>query len=165
MGRLWLFAGCLVMAVAYALGTVDRLPETVATHFAKTEVPDVWVQRDHYRITLVLMLTLIPLLLVWLMARLPSLIEGRSMIPNSEYWFHPNRRQETEAFLLVHAIRLGVLVLASIVGLHVMILRANAKTPPALNVDQVVTMIVIFMIGLAWWLMTLLRRFDEVGDR
>src|SRR4051812_10791196 len=129
MGRLWLFAGCLVTAVAYALGTVERLPETVATHFAQTEVPDVWVQRDHYRIALVLMLTLIPMLLVWLMARLPSLVDGRGMIPNSEYWFHPNRRQETEAFLLVHAIRLGILMAASILGLHITILRANATSP------------------------------------
>jgi hypothetical protein len=92
------------------------------------------------------------------------MMNGRGMIPNNDYWFAPERLQATEEFLLAHAIRLGILTMAAIVGFHILILRANAASPPTLNVDQLTTMMVVFLIGLIWWFVSLLRHFQKTRD-
>ena len=165
MGRLWVFAACMVAAIIFVLSTAGNLPDPVAIHFAVNGAPDGWVERSIYRVALAVVLTMVPMLMIWLMAGLPRLIDGRGMIPNSNYWFAPERRQSTEEFLLAHAIWLGMLTMAVIVGFHITILRAHATSPSALNVDQLKEMLLIFLIALAWWFIVLVRRFQLIGPK
>ncbi len=162
MSRLWFFAACMVAALAFVLGTLGKLPETVATHFGTNGNPDGWSQLDHYRVGLLFLLIVVPMLLVWLMAGLPRKIEGRGMIPHHEYWFASERRQATEQFLLAHAARLGILTIAGIVGLHIMILRAHESSPPKLNIEQFTTTMLVFLVGLGWWFFALIRHFQRI---
>src|SRR5215510_932976 len=159
MNRLVLFATFLVVATFLLVTSVGELPERVATHFAMNGIADGWTSREDYRLFMLLFLIGLPSLLVWLMAGLPRLTNGKGQIPNCEYWFAQERRHKTERFLISHACWLGIMTIAIVYGIHVSIERANAVIPPVLAMDRFIAMIVIYLAGLAWWLYAFLRHF------
>jgi hypothetical protein len=108
----------------------------------------------------------LPLSLVWLMARLPRLTGGKGQIPDHEYWFATERRGATERFLLAHSYWLGTITVAIIYGIHLSIQRANAVVPATLATDQLSTVLLVYICGLAWWIASFLRHFNRGrGDR
>ena len=161
VNRLALFAAFVVGATFFALNGIGELPERVAIHFAANGAADGWTSRENYRLFIIFFLIAVPSLLVWVMAALPRLTGGRGQIPDQEYWFAQERRHETEIFLINHACWLGCMTVAVIYGMHLLILRANAITPPTLAVDRFITMIVIYLCGLVWWLAAFLRHFRK----
>ena len=152
----------LVVCIFFTLSSVGDLPERIAIHFNAIGVADNWINREHYRLFILLFLLGLPLLLVWLMAGLPRLTNGRGQIPNCEYWFANDRRNATVSFLLGHACWLGCLTVAVVYGIHISILRANAMTPPTLATDRFITMVVVYLCGLVWWTAAFLRHFQKV---
>jgi uncharacterized membrane protein len=159
---LYAFPALLVVCALFTLTTSASLPENVAIHFDAKNNADAWVARDHYRILILLCLVGVPLLLVWLMARLPRLTGGKGQIPDYEYWFATERRDATERFLLAHSCWLGTITAAVIYGIHVSIQRANAVVPATLAIDQLSTMLFIYICGLAWWIASFLRHFTTI---
>ena len=159
---LLLLLALLLVCTFFTVNSVGDLPERVATHFNANGVADSWLNRDHYSLFILLLLLGLPLLLVWTMAGLPQLTNGRGQIPNCEYWFAQERRNATVTFLLRHACWLGCLTVAVVYGIHISILRANAMTPPTLATDRFITMVVVYLCGLAWWTMTFLRHFQRI---
>jgi uncharacterized membrane protein len=162
INRLVLFAAVLVTAAFFALNSIGELPEKVATYFTANGTANRWTSREDYRLFILLSLTALPSLLVWLMAGLPRLTNGRGQIPDPEYWFAPERRHATERFLIRHAFWLGCMTVAIVYGIHVCILRANSVTPPVLAVNRFITIVVIYLCGLVWWLATFLRHFQRL---
>ena len=152
-----LLAACALLTVTSSAG----LPENVAIHFNAKNGADAWVTRDQYRILMLLCLVGLPLLLVWVMARLPRLTGGKGQIPDHEYWFATERRDATERFLLAHSCWLGTITVAIIYGIHLSIQRANTVVPATLATDQLGTMLLIYLCGLAWWITRFLRHFDR----
>jgi uncharacterized membrane protein len=155
------FAALLVATGIFTQLSIGSLPESVAIHFDAKGAADGWLTRDQYRLFQPLSLMGLPVLLVWLMAGLPRLTQGKGQIPDGEYWFAPERRSGTEAFLLRHACWLGCITVAFIFGAHIAIARANAVSPPTLASDRFLTMVLVYLVGLGWWLMTLLRHFQR----
>ena len=162
---LTMFCTLLVVLPCLVFTAIGDLPETVAIHFSNTGVADAWATRQEYLLFILLLLVLLPSLLVWLMAGLPRLTKGKGQIPNCEYWFAPSRRKRTDKFLTDHACWLGCLTVAVIYGMHILLLRANATTPPALATDRFIVMIVFYLSGLVWWMMRLLHHFQSPGAR
>jgi hypothetical protein len=154
-----LFSALLVASTFHVFNTVGDLPERVAIHFRTDGVADGWINRENYRFLMSSLLVLLPLLLVWLMAGLPRLTNGKGQIPNCEYWFAQERRQQTERFLINHACWLGCLTVAVVYGTHISIARANAISPPALASGRFTTMVVVYLCGLVWWTTAYLRHF------
>ena len=159
--RLIMFVAVVLGATFFALNSVGELPETVAVHFTSTGVASGWMSREDYRIVLLFFLILLPSLLVWLMAGLPRLTNGRGQIPDYEYWFAQPQRRETESFLISHACWLGFMTVAIVCATHISILRANATSPPVGAVDRLIMMVVIYLCGLVWWFVAFLRHFQR----
>ena len=163
--RLVLLATFIVLAAFFALTSIGDLPERVATQFAANGVASGWTSRDDYRLFILLSLVALPSLLVWLMAGLPRLTDGKGQIPNSEYWFAQERRGSTESFLIGHAFWLGCMTVAIVYGIHISILRANAVTPPILVTNRLITMVAVYLLGLVWWLAAFLRHFSKMDKQ
>ena len=159
-----LFAALLAVCAFFVLSSAGDLPEQVAIHFTADGLPDNWTTRDRYRVFMLLFLVGVPLLLVWAMAVLPLLTGGQGQVPNHEYWFAPERRRSTASFLLRHACWLGCLTAAVIYGLHVLIVRANAVAPPQLATDRLLTMVLVYLVGLVWWFTSFIRHFQKIED-
>jgi hypothetical protein len=77
----------------------------------------------------------LPLILFAVMAGLPRLTGSKGFIPNNEYWFADERKQQTKSFLLQHSSWLGTMTAAVIYGTHVFVMRANELNPPKLSTD------------------------------
>jgi uncharacterized membrane protein len=165
LNRLMSFVAVIVTAIFFALNSIGELPERVAVHFTTTGAANHWISRDQYRVFLLFFLVALPSILVWLMAGLPRLTKGRGQIPNEEYWFTQQRRYETEKFLINHACWLGFMTLAIVCGLHILILRANATSPPVGAVDRLIMMLAIYLSGLVWWFVAFLRHFQATHER
>ncbi len=162
--RLVLFVALVVILASLALSSVGELPERIAIHFAPDGQPDRWTNRETYLLAVLMSLALVPSLLVWMMAGLPRLTDGRGQIPNAEYWFAQERRQATERFLISHASWLGCMTVAIVYAMHLLILRANAVVPPSLATDRFITMVLIYLCGLAWWFVAFMRHFQRVDE-
>lgn len=157
-----LLSALLVVCTFFTLNTISELPEQVAIHFDASGIADGWMSREEYRFFVVLALIGLPMLLVAVMGGLPRLRNGRGQIPNCEYWFAPERRRETETFLIAHACWLGCITVALIYGVHILVLRANAATPAVLNTNRLATIFVLYLCGLAWWMAAFLRHFQKM---
>ena len=166
MGRasVVIFVSLLLIFTYLTFNSIGDLPEKIAIHFDANGGADGWTTRETYRVYVLLSLAGLPLLLVWIMAGLPRLTKGKGQIPDCEYWFAGDRQQLTETFLLQHACWLGTLTVAVIYGMHVSIMRANAISPPALATDRLLTMALVYLIGLVWWTATFLRHFKKQTD-
>ncbi|MGA8997848.1 MAG: hypothetical protein WB463_08200 [Pseudolabrys sp.] len=157
-----LLAACALLTVTSSAG----LPENVAIHFNAKNGADAWVARDQYRILMLSCLIGLPLLLVWLMAWLPRLTGEKGQIPDHEYWLATEQRDATKRFLLAHSCWLGTITVAIIYGIQLSIQRANAAVPATLATDQLSTVLLIYICGLAWWIASFLRHFNRGrGDR
>lgn len=155
----YVFVALLIACPVLAVTNSGSLPENVAVHFNANTEADAWISREQYRALILLFLIGVPLLLVGLMAWLPLLTGGKGQIPDHEYWFAHERREETKQFLLGHACWLGAIAVATIYGIHAVVQRANAVVPAAIATDQLSTMLLVFLCALGWWFIALLRHF------
>lgn len=165
MGRASFFFSALVVVFAVlTFNSIGDLPTNVAVHFDANSAPDGWVSRTEYGIFSILFLIGLPLILFGIMAGLPRLTNGKGQIPNNEYWFAEERKQQTETFLLKHSSLLGTMTVAVLYGMHVLIVRANELNPPKLSTDRFLTMTFFYVCGLVWWSVAFVRHFQKSTD-
>jgi len=157
----FVFSALIVVFAVLIFSSIGDLPAKVAVHFDANSAPDRWVSREEYGIFAFLFVIGLPLILFAIMAGLPRLTSGKGLIPNNEYWFADERKQQTESFLLQHSSWLGTMTAAVIYGIHVLLARANELDPPKLSTDRFLIMIFLYLCGLAWWTTAFFRRFQK----
>lgn len=120
-----LFLALVTAAIAQALWQHDRLPERVASHFNATGVANGWMSRDGQtaaHIGVVLFMAAMFEGLTWLNSRLsPQFIN----LPQRDYWFAPERRAATHAWLGGITRLLGCVLMVFFMGLFHQVYRAN----------------------------------------
>lgn len=156
-----LFVVLLIAAAAFVTSTADALPARVATHFDSGGTANGYMTRDGYRIFMLAFSVGFPLVLVALIAGLPRLAPNLTNVPNRDYWLVPERREAALAALRDHALWLGCLSIAVAAGVHDLIIRANAQTPPRLDNGLFIALLGAFCAGLVLWIFMLLRRFRK----
>jgi uncharacterized membrane protein len=156
---LYVLVASLLAAAWYIDATTAVLPERVATHFGGGGRPNGWMTRDGYRVFMLLFVTLLPLFMVLMAGGMPRLFPNATNIPNRHHWMAPERREEALRFLAAHACWLGWLMVVFIVGIHVLLLQANHSEPVRLPEQPFFMMLGAFVLGLAVWIVVLLRRF------
>jgi len=157
----FVFSALIVVLAVLIFNSIGDLPAKVAVHFDANSAPDRWVSREQYGIFALLFLIGLPLILFAVMAGLPSLTGGKGFVPNNEYWFADERKQQTKSFLLQHSSWLGTMTAAVIYGTHVLVMRANELNPPKLSTDRFLIMIFFYLCGLGWWTIAFLRHFQK----
>ena len=152
-----LLAACALLTVTSSAGLPENVPFTSTLRM----MPTLGLPAISTAFSCCCVWSGCPLLLVWVMARLPRLTGGKGQIPDHEYWFATERQDATERFLLAHSCWLGTITVAVIYGIHLSIQRANAVVPATLSTDQLSTMLLIYICGLAWWIASFLRHFNR----
>jgi uncharacterized membrane protein len=158
------FSALIVVFAVLIFSSVGHLPAKVAVHFNANSAPDRWVSREEYGIFALLFVIGLPLVLFAIMAGLPRLTGGKGLIPDNEYWFADERKQQTESFLLQHSSWLGTMTAAVLYGIHVLLMRANELDPPKLSTDRFLIMVFLYLCGLAWWTTAFLRHFQKLRN-
>jgi uncharacterized membrane protein len=160
----FVFFALIVVFAVLILSSIGHLPAKIAVHFDTNSAPDKWVSREEYGIYALLFVIGLPLILFAIMAGLPRLTSGKGFIPNNEYWFADETKQQTESFLLQHSSWLGTMTAAVLYGIHVLLTRANELDPPKLSIDRFSIMVFLYLCGLAWWITAFFRHFQKPMD-
>jgi hypothetical protein len=138
--------GAAIVAV-----TVRRLPDPVAVHFGLRGVPDGWAGHGCYLALLALIGLALPLGIVALVSRVASTRPGALNVPGKDYWFDPARRAEGVRRIVGQMWWFACLLLAFALGLHGLLLTANARVPPRLPTSAFLVLLGGFVLGLVWW--------------
>jgi len=154
---LFLLVVIVVPVVVYA--TSAGLPERVATHFGPGGVANGFMSRGGYIAFMLAMTTLLPLFVVAMTGFIPRIAISQIKIANREHWLSPARRAETLAWLMGHACWLGIVLSSFLVGLHVLIVQANAGRPPRLDETQFFMLMGAFAVLILAWIVAMTLRF------
>ena len=160
----FVFSALMLVFAVLIFTSIGYLPAKVAVHFDASSAPQGWVGREEYGIFALLFVIGLPLILFAVMAGLPRLTGGKGIIPNNEYWFADERKQQTESFLLQHSSWLGTMTAAVMYGIHVLLMRANELDPPKLSTDRFLIMTFVYLCGLGWWTTAFFRHFQKSRD-
>ncbi|MEP7329340.1 MAG: DUF1648 domain-containing protein [Betaproteobacteria bacterium] len=155
------FAALLVIVVAVIIGTAGALPDRVASHFGAGGLANGWMSRNGYVAFMVGFTVAVPLIVVTMTGLLPGMARTSRNIPHHDYWFAPSRRAASAARLVSHACLLGVLMVVFFGGLHMLVLLANADQPARLNEPVFFSMLAVFLVGIAVWIVTMRRLFPK----
>jgi hypothetical protein len=100
-----------------------------------------------------------PCIIVLLIAGLPRVAPRLVNLPHRAYWLAEERRSDTLATLLAFGCWQGALLTMAAAGLHLVLLEANAVTPPRLSVSSLVALLVLFIAAMLAWTGALYARF------
>ena len=157
------FVVLMAAVAAFIVATSDSLPERVASHFDGAGAPNGYMTREGYRTFMLIFGIALPLLVAAVIGWLPRLAPSAVNIPNRTYWLAPERREETVNILAAYALRLGILMVVFLAGIHWLVLRANAAQPSRLESAPLLMLLAIFVVTLLWWIASLWRRFRVIG--
>jgi serine/threonine-protein kinase len=149
----------LVGFTALVVFTWPQLPERVATHFGAGGEADGWMSRSGGVLGLYLSAIGVAGLVVGIMYAMRFFPRNTMNVPNRDYWFAPERRDESFAFLLRHGLWFGCLQVAFAAGLYWLIVQANLSTQPQLDSRLMGAPTVAFLTGTAAWIVTLVIHF------
>ena len=157
----WLFGALYLAFVALVAAAQGHLPERLAAHFDVAGQPDGWATREQWRSVCLFLGTALPLgavALLWVIRLFPTWTFN---IPRRDYWLGPEQRATTFAWFLRHGWWLGCLELLFFIGLEWLILRANSVSPPRLFNGSLLAVAGLFLTGIGFWIVQLLRRFGR----
>lgn len=153
-----------VFAVVFIVYTTRYLPDTVATHFGAGNQADGSMSRNGYLLFMLAFLIGISAFVSFVVGTLPRKYPHWTNVPNRDYWLAPARRDESLRYLSAHGKRLGCLIVMMMLGMHYIILKANAAQPPTLPAPAFTAVLFGFALALIWWIVRLYRRFAKSKD-
>ena len=139
--------------------TSRSLPPLVAAHFDSAGRVNAYVPRRHYIALLLGVAVVVPLFLVIIPRRALSKPGARISLPNGDYWLAPERREQTVRFLAQQTSVFAWLVVLFLCYVQWLVVRANARTPPSLNSEALVSGLVVFLVCTFSWIVRLVGRF------
>lgn len=145
---------CSLAAAAFVAFTSQSLPPVVASHFGGDGYANGFMTRSFYTWFMLAFVVVLPLILVYLPGT-------RINLPHGDYWLHPERREESIAFLVRHTARLGMALTLFLCYTHWLILRANQAVPPRLDSSWFIGGLVVFLLATVLWLGVFLKRFRK----
>ena len=159
--HLTIFLAVIGVCVGYVLYSGANLPDTVASHFNGSGMPDGHMSRTEYLVLYVALLVVVPSVVAILPPVLARGIGSGINIPNRDYWLAPARRQATAEFLTSHGCLLGGILGVLLTFVHSMVVEANSRQPVALNTAILWPVLVLLFIGIVAWVVALQRRFHR----
>lgn len=154
--------GCLYLCfLAVIEFSAAGLPDPVAVHFDGKGIPNGWMtQEAHFAFSVMLALAL-PLSIVGIFYSLRHVPTKLINIPDRDYWLAPERRSGTFDFLLRHALWLSCLSLCFVIGIDLLILHANSRSPARLSTPLTGALLAGFLFPVFLWVVRLARYFKR----
>lgn len=148
-----------IVGVVIVLATSATLPPVVATHFGWGGRANGFMSREAYQVfycgLLAFMTLVIHASFAWLPGRIPSLVN----LPNRDHWLEPAREEQTLATLRSFGAAMTLLILAFLVGVHLLVVEAHSRTPPTLDEPVFLTALGGFVMLLVGLLIAMMARF------
>src|SRR5262245_61072127 len=149
-----LLAGVVLQIASY----YPRVPEVMASHFGADGRPNGWSTRTTFFGLYAggaAIAALISLGAPWLLRVAPRWVN----LPHKSYWLAPERRSRTESFFAAGFAWFGCAMLALLLAVMELALRANLGASRRLDPAMVWLVLAGFALFLAVWLTVFLSRF------
>lgn len=140
-----LFVLAVVVAPIVVWTTSAQLPERVASHFGNGGVANGFMGHDAYVLFMICMTTLLPLAVAGSIGFIPSIATSKLSVKNREHWLAPGRREATMATLGSVGCAIGIVLVVFLVGMHFLLLEANTRTPPRLDMPVFTAALIGFL--------------------
>ena len=140
-----LLAGLLAAAGVSLYATADQLPARVASHFNFEGLADGTMLRSDYLLLMSFLTLAVPLLLVALHVVLPRIAPSFVRLPARDYWLAAERRSATRASIAASGLVIASVVAAFMVALNLLVVVANGRTPPRLDIALLWTLVAILV--------------------
>lgn len=154
-----LFALLAVVFLVDLNHAAARLPARVATHFDEAGRANGWMTRPGDIAFVACLGFGLAFTMIGLMFSIRFMPASLINLPHREYWLAPERRPETDAFLLRHSFWFASLALCFADRLHQEIVAANRVAPPQLDTRGALTIAGGFIAGVAIWSTVMIVRF------
>ncbi len=157
------FALLLTGYVIFLFCTVSLLPQRMATHFDAGGQPNGWMSRSSAVVFQGVIGLMLPLIITIIFCTLKFVPTGLINVPRREYWFSPELRETTCAYLS----RQGLWLASLLVGLQVMVwyqlIESNSTKIPRLSSSQFLFTLTIFGVAMIIWVIRIFRHFSKVA--
>lgn len=128
-----IYAGFVLLAVLQAAWYAPRLPNTVASHFGGSGLPNGWMARQSFVQVEVGTSFVIALVMLGVYA-LGALCPMEFMnLPNKPYWLAPERRETARHMIVSFALRFGILIQLFLQATFVLAAQANLQPEPRMS--------------------------------
>jgi uncharacterized membrane protein len=148
-----------VCFVASVFLSAPQLPERVATHFGGSGQPNGWMSRSSHLLFTGIFGFAFPLFAVAIGFLLRFAPGYTFNIPRRDYWLAPERRSETNAYLLRHSLWFACMAVCFVFGVHLLIVQANSQTQVQLSTPLILGLAGSFIAGIAVWVISMIRHF------
>jgi hypothetical protein len=143
----------------YLNQTLSLLPERVASHFDVGGQPNGWMTRSGYMTFMGIFGLGLPLFVVVLCFLSRFLPDWTFNLPHREFWLSPEQRSQTYEYLLARSLWLACPLVGFVGGTHYLTIQANCSVPVHLPSGPLLTLLAIFLAGVALWVVGLVRHF------
>ena len=150
-----------IIFFACLFSTIPQLPERVATHFAGNGRPDGWTSQQAYLRGVIGFGLGLPLFFVTLFFLLRFVPVSALNMPNRDYWFAPERRAQSFAWLLRHSLWFASLSVLFLLAIHLSVLDAHRSFPPRLSNAWMLAITGSYLAGMTLWIIALVRHFAK----
>ena len=138
-----------------------KLPAVIASHFGGQGVPNGWMSRDFSLVFHLILLS--GMLAVFfgipkILRRIPVALIN---LPHKEYWLAPGRAEESLRDFETRFNLFGLAVIAFQTAVLQLVYQANLTPSPRLPSVPFVTLMALFFVALAAFLISIFRRFGK----
>ncbi|HEY3762321.1 MAG TPA: DUF1648 domain-containing protein [Verrucomicrobiae bacterium] len=158
------FALVLIGYVLFLCCTAPTLPPRMASHFDATGHANGWMNRTPAVILQGAVGLILPLIIAAAFYCIKFASPQSIRLPRRDYWFAPQRRNETCAYLA----RQGFWLASFMVGLQAMVwdqlLESNRTKVPQLSSEQFLITLGIFGLTMIIWVIRLFGHFSKTSD-
>ena len=145
-----LFNALVALAILQTVYYYPRLPEVVASHWDGLGAPNAWSGRNGFFGLYLAMIALLVVVFVWA----PRWSERRPRfglkIPHADYWFAPERIEQTRRYFRSQMRLIGVVHLLLAIFVMQLAIQANFSDPPRLHPSIAWALVIYFVVLIAW---------------
>jgi uncharacterized membrane protein len=157
------FALLLIGYVLFLLCTVSllQLPQRMATHFDISGQPNGWMSRSSAVVFQGAIGLILPLIIAAAFYSLRLVPTRWINCPRRDFWFAPERRDETCTYLSRQGLWLASLEVGLQGVLWYQLIENNSTTIPHLSSSAFLVTLGVFVVAMVAWVMRLIRHFAK----
>jgi uncharacterized membrane protein len=153
-----------VMVVGYLVflaGTASLLPPRIASHFDANGRPDGWSNRSTAVILHSIFGLVSPIVITTLCCLFRFIPVEKIKMPRRDYWFSPERRDETCTYLARQGLALGSLLIGLQALAWYQVVEANNAEVKQLPPTAFTFVLMAYGLVLVMWVLRLFRHFVQ----
>ena len=158
-----LFGLLLIGYTVFLVCTISQLPQQMATHFDASGHPNGWMSRSSAVVFQGCIGLILPLIIAAVFFTVRFVSPDLIRIPRRDFWFAPERRAETYAYLSCRGFWLASLLVVLQGVVWYQLIEANARNIPQLSTSGLSVVLGVFGVAMLAWIVSFFSHFARAA--